>query len=71
MKTKSIYDYKNNVKITTTPNGDKVITTNEAIYISILNRLFDAAEYQKSRNLDASAKDTLELWRTFREQLED
>lgn len=62
---KNIYDYKNNITITTTPNGDKVITMNRQILVSMLNSLCDASDFQKSKGLDAMAEDTKELWRAL------
>lgn len=59
---KNIYDYQNNIKVTTTPNGDKVITMNEQILRSIRNHLFEAVESYEAKGLDATAKDTIELW---------
>lgn len=59
---KSIYDYENNINIVTTPNGDKVITMNDAILTSIVNHIWDAGQYQSEKGLDATAEDTLKLW---------
>ena len=58
----NIYDYKNNINVITTPNGDKVITMNEAAYVELLNHLFDASVYQKLKNHNATAKSTMEMW---------
>ena len=60
-----IYNYKKNITITTTPNGDKVITMDEAILISLINCIDDASEHQRSKGLDATADDTKELWRAL------
>ena len=60
-----IYNYKKNITITTTPNGDKVITMNEAILTSLINIVGDAADYRKLKGLDATAEDTHELWRAL------
>lgn len=57
-----IYDYKNNINVITTPNGDKVITMNEAIYVELLNHLFDASLYQQSKNHNETAKSTMKMW---------
>lgn len=59
---KSIYDYQNNINIVTTPNGDKVITMNEAILTEICNLVWMGGEYQSSKGLNASAENTLKLW---------
>lgn len=58
----NIYDYKNNINVITTPNGDKVITMNEAVYVELLNHLFDASSYQKLNNHNATAESTMEMW---------
>ena len=58
----NIYDYKNNINVITTPNGDKVITMNEAIYVELLNHLFDASLYQQSKNHNATSKSTMKMW---------
>ena len=63
-----IYDYRRNINITTTPNGDKVITMNRQILVSIINHISDASDYQKSKGLDATAEDTKELWRALLEK---
>lgn len=67
-KMKSIYDYENNIKITTTPNGDRVITMNHQILTSIINHLYDAATLQEKEGLKATAEDTKKLWRTLLEK---
>lgn len=58
----NIYDYKNNINVITTPNGDKVITMNEAIYVQLLNHIYDASKHQKSQNHNATAKSTMKMW---------
>ena len=60
-----IYNYQANITVTTTPNGDKVITMNGAIFTKLLNDLFDAQMYQENKNLNATARDTQELWRAL------
>ena len=62
---KNPYDYKNNISVTTTPNGGKVITMNEAILIKILNDLWDASEYQRQMGYTYTAEDTTELRRVI------
>lgn len=57
-----IYNYNKNITITTTPNGDKVITMNKAILTKLCNCLYDAQRYQQDNNLNATAKDTAKLW---------
>lgn len=66
----NIYDYQANITVTTTPNGDKVITMNDAIFTKILNDIFDAQMYQESKKLDASARDTQDLWRALADKEE-
>ena len=63
-----IYNYRKNITITTTPNGDKVITMNKQILTSMINCLDDASEFQRSKNLNATADDTHELWRALIEK---
>lgn len=58
----NIYDYKNNINVITTPNGDKVITMNEAIYVELLNHVYDASRFQESQNHKATAESTMEMW---------
>ena len=65
-----MYDYQNNIKVTTTPNGDKVITMNEAIYVELLNHVFDASRYQESQNHKATAESTLEMWDALNDKKE-
>ena len=65
---KDIYDYKKNIQVSTTPAGDKVVTMNEAILTSICNRIFDAAMKEREEGLEATAEDTLELWKTLIEK---
>lgn len=60
-----IYNYQANITVTTTPNGDKVITMNNAIFTKLLNDLFDAQMYQENKNLNATARDTQDLWRAL------
>lgn len=66
----NIYDYQANITVTTTPNGDKVITMNDAIFTKLLNDLFDAQMYQENKNLNATARDTQELWRALADKEE-
>lgn len=65
---KDIYDYNKNIQVSTTPAGDKVVTMNEAILTSICNRIFDAAMKKREEGLEATAEDTLELWKTLIEK---
>ena len=58
----NIYDYKANIKVITTPHGDKVVTMNDAIFTLIKNCLYDAAELQKKEGHDATSEDTMKLW---------
>lgn len=60
-----MYDYKKNIKVVTTPNGDVVITMSKSIHTVLMNDLFDAHLSQEDRKHDATAKDTLELWRAI------
>lgn len=71
---KNIYDYKANITITKTPNGDIVMTMNEAILTSLINCIDDASELQKQKGYNATADDIKEMWRALcekEEQLEE
>lgn len=61
MKT-SIYDYEANINITTTPNGDKVLTMNDAIFTKIINCLYEASQSQEKKGFTATSRDTMRLW---------
>ena len=61
----NIYDYKSNITVTTTIHGDKVITMNSAIFDRMLNDISDAHIHQHDKHLDATARDTQELWRAL------
>jgi hypothetical protein len=63
-----IYNYRKNITITTTPNGDKVITMNDAILTALINHIDDASEFQRSKGYGATADDTKELWRALNEK---
>ena len=58
----NIYDYKKNINVITTPNGDKVVTMNEAVYVELLNHVYDASRFQESQNHKATAESTMEMW---------
>lgn len=60
-----MYNYKDNITVTTTPNGDKVVTMNRSIFTTILNHLYDAYELQKNKGYTSTAEDTKELWITL------
>lgn len=62
---KDIYDYKNNIQVVKTPNGDIVLTMNEAIFTGIRNCIYDAAEQRKEQGYEATAYDTMKLWAAF------
>lgn len=59
----SLYDYISNINVVTTPNGDKVITMNGAIYTKIVNDIYDSAEQAYAEGRKATAEDTMNLWR--------
>ena len=59
---KSLYDYNNNINVTTTPNGDTVITMNDAIFTEMLNAIYDGQVSQKAEGLVATAENTNKLW---------
>lgn len=54
----SIYDFEDNVKVMTTINGDKVITMNREILVTIENALYDAIELQEKQGHIFTAKGT-------------
>lgn len=62
---KSIYDYEANINITTTPNGDKVLTMNDAIFTKIINDIYEASQSQEKKGFTATSRDTLNLWRAL------
>lgn len=64
MKT-SIYDYEANINITTTPNGDIVLTMNDAIFTKIINDIYEASLSQDKKGLTETSRDTLNLWRAL------
>lgn len=71
---KNIYDYKANITLAKTPNGDIVMTMNEAILISLINCIGDASECQRSKGYEATSESTKALWRALcekEEQLEE
>jgi hypothetical protein len=65
---KDIYDYQANITLTKTPNGDFVITMNDAILTALINHIDDASEFQRSKGYGATADDTKELWRALSEK---
>lgn len=60
-----MYDYKKNINIITTPNGDKVITMNKEILTIIENSLWDASRLHANEGRYATAKDLEELNRVL------
>ena len=68
---KSMYNYKSNITVTTTVNGDKVITMNKEIFTELLNDLFEAHDSYVRRNLDGLADTTIELWRALRDKSDE
>ena len=62
-----MYNYEENIKIITTPKGDKVITMNEEILNSIIVCLYEAIDQQMSDRRTATAEDTARLLRAIRE----
>ena len=66
MKT-SIYDYEANINISTTPNGDKVLTMNDAIFIKLINDIYEASQSQAEKGFEATSRDTMKLWNALNE----
>lgn len=60
-----LYDYENNIKITKTPNGDYVLTMNDAILTAIENAIHEGAEHQKEDDRIATSSDTMRLLRAL------
>ena len=59
---KLMYNYKSNITVVTTVNGDKVITMNRDIFTELLNNLFEAYDSYVRRNLDGIGAFAIELW---------
>ena len=68
---KSMYNYKSNITVSTTVNGDKVISMNREILTELLNDLFEAHDSYVRRGLDVLADTTIELWKELRNKSED
>ena len=64
----NIYNYKKNINVITTVNGDKVITMNEAIFTTIRNAIYNGSENQRDKGYDATADDLVELWKVLVEK---
>ena len=62
MKAIDYYNYKKNISVVTTPNGDKVITMNSQVFDLLVNHLYDAAELRADEGHNATSEDTKELW---------
>lgn len=62
MAYKSPYDYKANTNVVATPKGDIVITMNKAIYVKLLNDIYDASRLQEKEGHGAISEDTRSLW---------
>lgn len=67
---KNIYDYQTNVTLTKTPNGDIVMTMNDAILIALINYTHDAYELQRQKGYNATAENAKALWRALCEKEE-
>lgn len=61
------YNYKKNISVVTTPNGDKVVTMSSQIFDNLVNNIYDAAELQENEGHVATSEETKELWRTLLE----
>ena len=68
---KSMYNYKSNITVTTTVNGDKVITMNKEIFTELLNDLFEAHDSYEKRHLNSLAETTITLWQALRGKSDD
>ena len=58
----SLYDYENNITVNTTPNGDKVVTMNDAIFTEILHAMANGRAWEKEHGYNATAEQTRKLW---------
>ena len=65
MKVIDYYNYRKNISVVTTPNGDKVITMNSQVFDLLVNHLYDAAKLQENEGHKATSEDTKELWGTL------
>lgn len=65
-----LYDYQANITITKTPNGDVVMTMNDAILTALINHIHDASELQNQKGYNSTAEDTKALWRALYEKEE-
>ena len=63
---KSMYNYKANITVTTTINGDKVITMNSELLIELLNDLYEAHDSYEKKHLSSLAGNTIELWQALK-----
>ena len=68
---KSMYNYKSNITVTTTVNGDKVITMNKEIFTELLNDLFEAYDSYGQRHLNSLAETTITLWQALKGKSDD
>lgn len=55
------YDYKNNIKVTSTPHGDVVITMNKAAHTTLIISLYEAIRAQQQEGRNATAEDITKL----------
>ena len=65
MEPKDYYNYRKNISVVTTPNGDKVITMNSQVFDELVTHLYDAAKLQENEGHKATSERTKELWRTL------
>ena len=56
-----IYNYEKHVKVVTTPSGDKVITMNDAIFMSMIVALYEGRDHQEQDDRNATAENTQSL----------
>ena len=65
------YNYKANIKVVTTSNGDKVITMNSQIYVALLNNLYDAHYHHEEHNRQLLADNVIKMWKALNDEWED
>ena len=68
MKPTDYYNYKKNISVVTTPNGDKVVTMNSQVFDLLVNNMYDAMKLQRNEGHIATSEDTKELWLTLLEK---
>ena len=66
-----MYNYKSNITVSTTVNGDKVISMNKEIFTELLNNLFEAHDSYVRRDLDGIAVSVFKLWESLKDKSDE